>query len=295
MAGFRPRRQVRAPQRLGWDDYDEDLGEFCMDSGSDTPDNDTSTSDSDSDDSNPLLASQSTRSGSTVCSQISDSNISSDSDSEDRDAGWVDVDTPPVLPPFTGQSGILQHLPQDSREAVDFFKLIFGDDFFQLISRETNRYAAQVIDAAVLGPHSRLQQWKDTTPEEMHAFIAILLSMGIDDRPTYASYWNTGEIFVNTFWPSIMSRDRFLLLQRCFHLTDNTDITLAGDKLRKLRPMIDLLNRRFPQLYYPNRDICIDETMVPWTGRLSFKQYIPIKPDKFGVKVSNTNTIVIVI
>ena len=290
MAGTRPRRQVRAPNRLGWDHDDENLGEIMMDSDSDIPSDTDSGTDSDSDEESNIVSSQFTGNASsqatgTVSSQSTQSD-DSDSDTEDREAGWVDVDTPPVLPPFTGQSGVLHHLPQDSREAVDFFKLMLGDDFFQLISQETNRYAAQILAAAdILPPHSRLQQWRDTTPEEMHAFVAILISMGIDDRPTYACYWNTGEIFANTFWPNIMSRDRFLLLQRCFHLTDNTNANLAGDKLRKLRPIIDLLNRKFPQLYYPCRDICIDETMVPWTGRLSFKQYIPIKPDKFGVKV----------
>jgi hypothetical protein len=31
--------------------------------------------------------------------------------------------------------------------------------------------------------------------------------------------------------------------------------------------------------------IAIDEGIVPWKGRLSFRQYLPNKPDRFGIKL----------
>ncbi len=31
--------------------------------------------------------------------------------------------------------------------------------------------------------------------------------------------------------------------------------------------------------------ITIDETIVPWRGRLSFRQYVPGKSQKYGVKI----------
>ena len=38
-------------------------------------------------------------------------------------------------------------------------------------------------------------------------------------------------------------------------------------------------------MYIPGSVVTIDETMVPWQGRLSFKQYIPGKAHKYGVKI----------
>jgi hypothetical protein len=38
-------------------------------------------------------------------------------------------------------------------------------------------------------------------------------------------------------------------------------------------------------VYTPEQKLSLDEGMVPWRGRLSSKQYIPNKPDKFGVKM----------
>ena len=35
----------------------------------------------------------------------------------------------------------------------------------------------------------------------------------------------------------------------------------------------------------PGKNITVDEGLVKFNGRLSFKQYMPMKSDKFGIKV----------
>ncbi|XP_025759050.1 piggyBac transposable element-derived protein 4-like [Oreochromis niloticus] len=42
---------------------------------------------------------------------------------------------------------------------------------------------------------------------------------------------------------------------------------------------------RLELLFSPDRDICIDEQLVPYRGRCNFKQYIPSKPAKYGLKI----------
>ena len=42
-----------------------------------------------------------------------------------------------------------------------------------------------------LSAHSRLRKWKDVDVAEMKAFLAILLLMGVDRRPSYDMYWTT--------------------------------------------------------------------------------------------------------
>lgn len=46
-----------------------------------------------------------------------------------------------------------------------------------------------------------------------------------------------------------------------------------------------MLTERFQYTYTPKEEICIDETLVPFRGRLSFKKYIPNKRYKFGIKL----------
>ena len=49
--------------------------------------------------------------------------------------------------------------------------------------------------------------------------------------------------------------------------------------------MIDFLQRQFQAVYSLHRDVSIDEAMIPFKGRSSMKQYLPMKPVKRGFKV----------
>lgn len=60
------------------------------------------------------------------------------------------------------------------------------------------------------------------------------------------------------------------------HCADNT-ANVAGDKLRKLRSIVDMLNVSFRQLYSPNQCLSVDESMVGTKCRISFLQYMPKK------------------
>ena len=56
------------------------------------------------------------------------------------------------------------------------------------------------------------------------------------------------------------------------------------DKLYKVRPFLSLLLPNFRDHYTPSQHIAIDESMISYKGRLSFVQYLPKKPHKWGMK-----------
>ena len=58
-----------------------------------------------------------------------------------------------------------------------------------------------------------------------------------------------------------------------------------SDKLWKIRRFMDLLLAQFQALYEVNGYVSVDESMVKYKGRLSFRQYLPMKPVKWGIKV----------
>lgn len=57
------------------------------------------------------------------------------------------------------------------------------------------------------------------------------------------------------------------------------------DRLAAFRKVWDMWIHRLELLFSPDRDICIDEQLVPYRGRCRFKQYIPSKPAKYGLKI----------
>ena len=85
-----------------------------------------------------------------------------------------------------------------------------------------------------------------------------------------------------------MSRDRFCLILKFLHLNDNSRCKRKGepgyDSLFKLRPFLTKLTANFQKCYTLNREVSVDESMVGFKGRLSFIQYMPKKPTKWGLK-----------
>jgi hypothetical protein len=70
------------------------------------------------------------------------------------------------------------------------------------------------------------------------------------------------------------------------HLANNETISnFEGPKKSfQVFPVILHLNNNFQELYLPNQDISIDESLMHWKGWLSFKHYLPLKTSKVGIK-----------
>ena len=90
------------------------------------------------------------------------------------------------------------------------------------------------------------------------------------------------------FFPTVMPRDRFLLLLTFLHYSDNSNYIARGidgyDPLYKLSTIYHDITHLFTTNYYPIKNNAIDEGLVPWRGNIHFRVYNPDKPDKFGIK-----------
>ena len=88
---------------------------------------------------------------------------------------------------------------------------------------------------------------------------------------------------------STMSRTRYHTIMRFLHYNDNTQCPPRNDpshdKLFKIRPLLNFFSEKFPQLFVPDQNISVDESLVHFTGRLGIKQYIPNKRSRYGVKL----------
>ena len=113
--------------------------------------------------------------------------------------------------------------------------------------------------------------------------------MGLLKLPRIQDYWCTNEIISTPWFGSIMPRDQFFKIMRYLHLSNSSSQPKSGqvgyDPLYKVRAMIDQLSAVFPGYYQPSRELSIDEMMVGTRCHVSFLQYMPKKPCKFGVKV----------
>lgn len=59
----------------------------------------------------------------------------------------------------------------------------------------------------------------------------------------------------------------------------------ATDKLAPITDIWELFVAQLPKFYIPGTDITVDEQLLPFRGKCPFRQYIPTKPAKYGIKV----------
>ena len=148
---------------------------------------------------------------------------------------------------YDGTPGIASP-PPNVPSALELYDRFFTTDVWDLLVTETNRFAALRTQTR----HSR--PWKDTTVEELKAFIGILILMGIVRLPRLELYWSQSFPGIRTPGISdIMPLVRFEQLFRFLHLCDNATRIPYGqpgyDKLYKVRKLLDLVSVPFENEY----------------------------------------------
>ena len=113
--------------------------------------------------------------------------------------------------------------------------------------------------------------------------------MGVVRLPKMRDYWQQKQwLFRLPAFVEVMPRDRFLQIYRYLHVSDDLQAVPRGnpnhEPLFKVCALLDLLQMRFRTLYNPGRELSIDESMIPFKGRIYFRQYIPSKRARFGIK-----------
>ena len=188
-------------------------------------------------------------------------------------SGWTDV-----------SGTTLKSFPYTGKPAVTFlgeptpmgcYNAIVDQEVVDLIVIETNRFGEQTLGH---------QKWKTTTDDEITKFLGIICYMGLVKYPKISDYWSKKKIYKNAVVPKIMARNRFQQLLRFIHFADN-ETADQQDRLYKLRPLVEKLCEKFSCLRIPDEMVAIDETMIKFRGRLFFKQYIPGKSSKYGIKL----------
>lgn len=217
--------------------------------------------------------------------------VDSNEEGESSEDAWLPVATSPdLLFPTLCPNDEIATIPLNTRTPLDFYKLFVSDEIIEIMVIETNRYANEQKEKSNVKTKSRLNEWLPTSHEEMHRFFAILLTMGLVSVPKINLYWSKNPIYHNEFISSTMARDRFLLLLKCWHFADNS-LDRGTDRLFKLRPLVDHILENFKIRLTPSKSLVIDESMIPWRGRLLFRQYIKNKTHKYGVKLYKLCTV----
>ena len=221
-----------------------------------------------------------------------------DVDDEVNEWEYEEIDNGPSTGPFLSKSTCNVSDPHGHPEV--FFNSLFEDRMWTILSDSTNAYARSKCRSPngnrCTDPthpdyrkHCRLNSWIDTTPGDIRVFVAHILIMGLVKKPDLEKYWNMNGQTRIPFFGKYMSRNRFQSILWNFHVNDDSHnphrTHPRHDALCKIRPFVEMCERNFLYAYKPSKCLSFDEACCPFKGRLRFKVYNPMKPNRFHIKL----------
>lgn len=180
-----------------------------------------------------------------------------------------------LLTQFSGEI----HIPEDVKNLDspnDFFSYFFDDNLCSLIIQQSQLYSVEINPSKPL----------TLSKTEFKRFIGIIIMMSIVHVPNSRSYWsdNIGNCVIK----DCMSINVFENIKRFLHFNDNSLALPRNhenhDRLQKIRPLVDCLKQKFCSLPF-EENLSLDEQLCPTKARSYLKQYLPLKPHKWGYKL----------
>ena len=180
----------------------------------------------------------------------------------------------PKVPPFTASPGLRYQL-KDAKP--------LRTQLITYIIECRNAYAMTRLGLMPPSRWSLFRSWKPATFVEMKAFIGVILNMGLIQLSQLKDYWMTHEPINLQFFRRVFSRDRFLQLFWMLHVTDVGEVN-GLTRRSKIQPFLDMIIPGFQRLFVPGKALAVDEAMIAYRGRVSFRQYVRGKPHPWGIK-----------
>ncbi|XP_015774285.1 PREDICTED: piggyBac transposable element-derived protein 4-like [Acropora digitifera] len=170
--------------------------------------------------------------------------------------------------------------------AVDFLNLFFTVEIINSIVEHTNSYAyTRIMEGSHRSYAQRDGSWKEVTADEIKRMIAILIYFGlVRVGHSIQWYWSTATLFHGLWARACMDRTRLKALMAMLCVVDPGN-EVEGDKLRKVKPLLDIFKQKFQELYQPRQNVAIDERIVKSKHRSGIKQFNKDKPTRWGIKL----------
>lgn len=131
-----------------------------------------------------------------------------ESEKINENVSWEQINIMPHIFPFdSNNSG--HNIPDlfDNCSEYDCFQVFIGEEIMSFIVSETNKFYKYVVEHKErIGPHSRLNQWKDTLCKGITSFFALNFLMAWVRKLQMQEYWSTNALLETPAFKKTMSR-----------------------------------------------------------------------------------------
>lgn len=153
------------------------------------------------------------------------------------------------------------------------------------ISRLREGYTDEILS------DSRYSFLGESSEQEMAAFIGLIYMRGLLNLNTH----DTDVLFNDTtghpVFGATMSKNRFKFLMQNIKFDDaeTRPRRWNSDRFAAFRAIFEMLNNNCSKHVVPDDYLSLDETLYPMRVQISFKQFNPSKPAKYGLLFKSIN------
>ncbi len=220
-------------------------------------------------------------------SSSSPASTEGEEDSEDPEPGWIgrngevwfstNMETTPFLQPARGVTpGPTRYAIARVQNVDSVFNLFFTEEMIDLIVSMTNLHGRRTM-----------RNWTGVDSTDLRAYMGLLILAGVYRSRGESTRCLWDDRSGRAIFRATMSLSRFHEISRALRFDDKLQRPARHreDKLAPIRSLWEMWTHRLPLLFNPGKDVTVDEQLVPFKGRCRFRQYMPKKPAKYGLKI----------
>lgn len=197
---------------------------------------------------------------------------------------------PPYQQVRTRSENIIRQTPgvspaaRSAQSELECWSVFCPETILSVMLNHTNSQIRERNSACEAIPHFR----KEMDMSELKAFIGLLYIAGFyrSSRQNTIDLWASDGTGVEIFRLT-MSRQRFHFIQSCLRFDDKStrNERKLFDNLAPIRQVFEIFVENCRKAYILDAYVTIDEMLLAFRGRCQFRQYIPSKPAKYGIKI----------
>ena len=177
----------------------------------------------------------------------------------------------------------MKDFAKHAKTPKECWSCFFDEKMINILVECTNKY---IIENKV--SCSRDRDANHTSKEEMCTLIGLLYLAGVhkSGRQNLNDLWEQDGTGVDLFHTT-MSLRRFKFFLQCIRFDDRTIRIerMKSDKLAHVRDIFDTFVNNCQKSYSISEYATVDKMLAAFRERCGFRQYIPSKPDKYGIKL----------
>ena len=180
-----------------------------------------------------------------------------------------------------------------AKNPLQAWMLFFTTTMLDLIVFETNRKIKKFTErfhsrSALDNPYNYLDL---TSPTEIQALIGLMYMRGLLGQANHNTENFFHETLGNPVFSATMSKNRFKFLMS--HISFDNCKTRSDrwlhDRFAAFREVFEEFNFNCGKYVVPDDYLTLDETLYPTRAHISFKQFNPNKPAKYGMLYKSIN------